>query len=393
MGTLTALHVRNAKPGRHADGKGLYLLVKPSGARSWVLRIVVSGRRRDFGLGPVDLVSLTEARDKATEGRRLVRNGLDPGVEWKRSTVSIPTFAEVARKLHETNRPGWRNAKHAAQWLSTLQTYAFPTLGRRLVDQIDASAIWSALGPIWQSKPETARRVRQRIGTVLDYAKAHGWRETEAPMRALAQIASRQQRKPGHFAAMPYAELPGFMGQLRTEAPSIGRLALQFTILTAARSGEVRGATWEEMDVDAATWSIPAERMKGGEAHTVALSPAAVEILREVRGLGSGRKGEPVFPGLRGRPLSDATLSKALGVAGGADYTVHGFRSSFRDWVAEQTSFPGEWAEAALAHKPSNKVEAAYRRTRFLEQRRKLMAAWADYLGGGGKVVRLAAAR
>ena len=215
--------------------------------------------------GQADLVTLQEARDKAIEGRRFARAGADPAVQWRRATRPVPTFEAVARQYHETNKSGWKNAKHAAQWLSTLETYAFPTLSRLLPNEVDAPLIWTVLGPIWQSKPETARRLRQRIGTVLDYAKAHGWRETDAPMRALAQIVSKQSRKKGHFAAMPYQQLPDFMAKLRHDEASVGRLALMFTILTAGRSGEVRGATWDEIDFNNNQWNLPGERMKAGK--------------------------------------------------------------------------------------------------------------------------------
>lgn len=393
MPSLTALRVKNAKPGRHSDGKGLYLLVKPSGARSWVLRVQTDGRRRDFGLGAADLVSLEEARDKAREGRKMSKAGFDPSKEWKRVREVVPTFEDAARRYHENVKRGWKNGKHGDQWLSTLETYAFPHIGQLTVDEIDAAAIQKALLSIWLVVPETARRVRQRIGAVLDYSHGQNWRAAEAPMRAVAKGLPKQPKKGNHFAAMPYGELPAFTASLRGQEATLGRLALQFTVLTAARSGEVRGATWDEIDMETGLWSIPASRMKGAEAHTVPLSEAATAILEEVRGFMSGRKDRPVFPGFKGKPLSDATLSKALRVAGGDAATVHGMRSAFRDWVAEQTSFPGEWAEAALAHALPNKVEAAYRRTKFLEQRRKMMEAWADYIGGTAKVVQLAAAQ
>lgn len=395
MGKLTALAVKNAKPGRHPDGKGLYLYVKPTGSKSWVLRVVVNGRRRDFGLGPVDLVTLQEARDKAIEGRRLARAGVVPSIEWKRAAEEIPTFADAARQYHGIVKGGWRNRKHGDQWLSTLEAHAFPLIGAKPIDQIDASAIQSVLLPIWLTLPETARRVRQRIATVLDYAKAKGWRETEAPMRAVnALMRGIKQPKGGSFAAMPYADLPAFMAKLRAKAPSIGGLALQFTILTAARSGEVRGAQWDEIDMESATWNIPAGRMKAGEPHSIPLSDPAMDILRQVAGLVTGRKGELVFPGSKGKPLSDMTLTAALKRAGGEKYTVHGFRSAFRDWGADLTGFSGDWLEAALAHAIPNKVEAAYRRTKFLDQRRsKVMPAWADYVLGNSNVIALAERR
>lgn len=390
MSKLTVIQISKAKPGRHADGKGLYLLVKPSGAKSWVLRIQVNGRRRDFGLGSADLVSLSDARDKAMEGRKLARNGLNPAMEWKKAREVMPTFEEAARRYHKHVMQGWKNGKHRDQWLSTLKTHAFQTIGDRQVTEIDAAAIQSVLLPIWLKLPETARRVRQRIGAVLDYAHGQGWRAIEAPMRAVAKGLPRQPRKAGHFAAMPYQALPQLMAKLRAADISIGRLALQFAILTAARSGEVRGATWEEIDWEGKQWNIPAERMKTGEPHSIPLSAAAVAVLEEARKLGSRSQKVPIFPGMRGGPLSDMTLTKVLRTADGGHYTVHGMRSAFRDWAAERTRFPGEWAEAALAHTLANKVEAAYRRTKFLDQRRGLMADWAEYLSDGDNVVSFA---
>ena len=391
---LTAMKVKTAKPGRHADGKGLYLLVKPSGAKSWVLRIVVNGRRRDFGLGPVDLISLEAARDKALEGRKMVRAGFDPSLEWKRAPNAVPTFEAAARRYHDNVKQGWKNGKHGAQWLSTLEAHAFPEIGQLPVNQVDAAAIQRVLLPIWLTVPETARRVRQRVAAVLDFAHGQGWRSSEAPMRAVSKGLPKQAAKRGHFAAMPYGDLPAFMSRLRENEASVGRLALQFAILTAARSGEVRGATWQEMDMDAGTWTVPAARMKAGDLHVVPLSRAALDVLRQVEVFRTGRPGEPVFPGAKGTPLSDMTLSKALRVAGGADATVHGMRSSFRDWVAEQMpSVPGDVAEAALAHAVSNKTEAAYRRAKYLDQRRDLMAAWGDYVDGHSNVIALVAKR
>ncbi|HYJ84191.1 MAG TPA: integrase arm-type DNA-binding domain-containing protein, partial [Allosphingosinicella sp.] len=261
MPGLTATEVKHAKPGRHADGKGLYLLVKPSGAKSWVMRVQVGGRRRDFGLGSFDIVSLTEARDRALECRKMAKHGLDPSLERKKAQRAIPTFEEAARSYHETVKASWCNGKHADQWLSTLKAHAFPTIGSTRVDHIDAPTVQSVLLPIWLTLPETARRVRQRIGSVLDFAHGQGWRATETPRNAINSLMKRikQPRRTGGFAAMPYAELPAFMGELRSGSPTVGRLALQFLILTAARSGEVRGACWDEIDLDKAQWNIPAE--------------------------------------------------------------------------------------------------------------------------------------
>lgn len=403
---LTVLQVRNAKPGRHADGKGLYLLVKPSGAKSWVLRVQHAGQRRDFGLGsvllerrhPVDVpmeqlreLTLAEARDKAAHGRALAKAGIDPSAAWRREQQPIPTFRHAARRYHGEVRKAWRNGKHGDQWINTLETYAFPTLGEKRVDEIGAPDIQAVLLPIWLEKPETARRVRQRISTVLDYAKGQNWRPTEAPTRAVNQLlkAIKQPRK-GNFAAMPWQELPTFFGRLRAAQPSVGRLALQFAILTAGRSGEVRGATWSEIDLGAAEWRIPPERMKRERLHIVPLVPAAIVLLHQVRELFGGAPESIVFPGAKGQPLSDATITKALRVAGGGSYTVHGFRSTFRDWAADH-GYADAWAEAALAHGVEDKTEAAYRRTTFFTQRKeKLMPAWARYaLGETSNVIAL----
>jgi len=402
MAKLNAVQVKNARPGRHADGKGLYLLVKPkpnpgtgsteSGAKSWVLRVQVAGRRRDFGLGSLDIVSLEEARDKAREGRKVAKAGLDPSLERKKAMRLIPTFKEAAERYHRAVKGSWRNGKHADQWLSTLETHAFPLIGSTRVDHIDAPTVQSVLLPIWLTLPETARRVRQRVGSVLDYAHGQSWREAETPRNAVNSLMKRikQPRRGAGFAAMPYADLPAFMAELRDGPLSVGRLGLQFLILTAGRSGEVRGAKWDEIDLEKEQWNIPAERMKAGDPHSVPLSPPAIEVLRRIRELIGTREGQPIFPGLKGQPLSDATLAKVLRVAGGDKYTVHGMRSAFRDWAAEQTTFPGDWAEAALAHTLPNKVEAAYKRTKFLEQRRQMMTAWADYLAMTSNIVRLA---
>jgi integrase len=407
---LTQKQVLAAKPGRHPDGKGLYLLVKPSGARSWVLRVQHRGVRHDWGLGSFaaekvdvaeELVPLTrrrsltlaEAREKARIGRELAKAGINPSVEWRSEELAVPTFEAAAREYHAHVAKAWRNGKHGAQWLNTLEAYAFPLLGERLVSDIDADAIQAVLMPIWLTKGETARRVRQRIGVVLDYSHGKGWRETEAPMRAVNKLLGGiKQAEKGNFEAMPWGDVPACMAKLCEADPSMGRLALRFLILTAARSGEVRGATWGEIDLEAKEWRIPGSRMKAGKPHMVPLTEPALAILKEARGLFTGKSADPVFPGLKGKPLSDATLNKALRVSGGKG-TVHGLRSAFRDWAAE-TGFNNDWAEAALAHSVSGqegKTVAAYKRTAYFEQRRdKLMPAWARYVGGMGNVVRLA---
>jgi integrase len=404
---LTVKHVLNAKPGRHADGNGLYLLVKPSGSKSWVLRVQHRGRRQDFGLGSVATESirvaiplhkrksltLTEAREKARIGRELAKAGINPATEWRHEEVVVPTFREAAEQYHAQVSKGWRNGKHGDQWLNTLKSYAFPQIGGFSVDAIDAAAVQRVLTPIWLTKGETARRVRQRIGVVLDYAHGKGWRQTEAPMHAVGQLMGGiKQPKGRNFAAMPYNELPPFMKQLASADFSVGRIALQFLVLAAARSGEVRKARWKDIDIEAAEWRVPAENAKTGRVHVVPLTRKAIELVEEVRVVFGDKPDQLLFPGLSGI-MSDATLAKVLRVNGGADYTVHGFRSSFRDWAAE-AGFADAWAEAALAHTNPNRTESAYRRTTFFDQRKnRLMPAWASYcVGPASNVMRFPSA-
>jgi integrase len=381
MGRLTAARLKNlTEPGRYSDGDGLFLVVKPAGGRNWVLRALCGGKRRDIGLGPLKSVDLGDAREAAHQIRRQIAKGLDPIVERKRERQVIPNFRDAAKMVHVEHKASWKNGKHQNQWLSTLESYTFPKLGNRLVSDIGAPEIRDVLAPIWLSKPETARRVRQRIGTVLDWACVKGFRTSEAPLRSLSKGLPRQPKKDGHFAAMSYADVPEFMTQLR-ERESIGRLALEALILTAARSGEIRFARWAEVDMDAALWSIPAERMKMGRPHVVPLSPEVIEVFRKAAKFRASGI-DLIFPGQKlKKPMSDMTLLKVLRDMN-AGVTVHGFRSAFRDWVADQTNYPGEVAEAALAHAISNKVEAAYRRTDFLGKRRDLMRDWASYCLG-----------
>ncbi|MGI8705069.1 MAG: tyrosine-type recombinase/integrase [Sphingomicrobium sp.] len=378
MGKLNPLQVRNVKePGRYHDGDGLLLEVRPGGSKSWVARLQSNGTRRDYGLGSFKDVSLAEARDKARDYRKHLRAGVDPLEAKRKSIERIPTFCDAAKAVHAEHKPGWRNGKHSAQWLATLQTYVFSHFGNLRIDQVDTGHVRDALAEIWLTKPETARRVRQRIGTVLDYAHGKGWRAHPFGMGAVNKSLPRQPRKTGRFEAMPYSRVPQFLDATRKRM-SMGRLALEALVLTAARSGEIRGANWSEVDLDAATWTVPAERMKAGKTHVVPLSPAALDVFRRAAELRIGGS-DYVFHGMkRGRPLSDMTLLKVVRDMG-QPFTVHGFRSAFRDWAAEKTSFAGEIAEAALAHAIQNKVEAAYRRTDFLEKRRELMDAWGAF--------------
>lgn len=381
MGNLSALKIRNLKePGRYSDGDGLILDVSSSGRGSWVVRIQSGGKRRDIGLGSLSTLSLADAREEAARVRREVRSGVDPVAERRKAREIIPSFRDAAVRVHTEHKAAWKNGKHQAQWISTLETYVFPSIGDRLVSDIEGPAIRDVLAAIWLVKPETARRVRQRIGTVLDWSYAKGFRATEAPMRSLARGLPRQPRKQGHFAALPFDEVPAMIISLRKRV-SVGRLALEFLILTATRSGEARGCTWSEIDLKKRLWTVPAERMKAGKAHTIPLTKAALDVLERAT-LFRCKASDFVFPGQNPkRALSDMTLLKILRDMD-AGVTVHGFRSSFRDWVAEETNYPGEIAEAALAHAIPNKVEAAYRRTDFLEKRKGLMADWAAFCTG-----------
>lgn len=392
MGNLTATAVKAAsEPGRYGDGDGLFLLVGKRGGKSWMVRIQKDGRRRDIGLGSASKVPLKLARQRAGEVREQVEAGIDPVAE-RAKAAGIPTFREAAKLVHAEHKGSWKNAKHKAQWLSTLESYAFPAFGDRSVAHVDAPAVRDALAAIWLEKPETARRLRQRIRTVIDWAVAKGYREGALAMPVIDKALPKQRAKVRHHKAVPYAELPAFIDKLR-QSESMGRLALEAVILTAARSGEVRLATWGELDLNAATWKVPAERMKAGREHVVPLSAPAVALFERMK---AHRRDDTdaalVFPGAkRGRPLSDMTLTKAMRDMG-REETPHGFRSTFRDWVAEQTTWPADLAEAALAHVVSDKTVAAYQRGSMLEKRRELMAAWADYCEGasGGNVVRLA---
>ncbi len=378
MGKLTALKIRSLiEPGRYSDGDGLFLEINGKGAASWVLRIQNKGKRQDIGLGSLKAVSLKDAREAAFLTRKKIAQGIDPVAERKQERQVIPTFRKAAEMVHEEHQKAWKNGKHQDQWISTLKTYAFPKMGDRLVSEIEGPLIRDVLAPIWLTKPETARRVRQRIGTVLDWSYARGFRATEAPMRSLSKGLPRQPKKDNHFAALPYASVPNFLDKLG-ERESVGRIALEALVLTAARSGEIRGATWSELDLEAALWTIPAERMKMGRMHVVPLAPEAVAVFERAKTFKVGAS-ELVFPGQNvKKPLSDMTLLKILRDMDLA-VTVHGFRSAFRDWVAEQTDYSGEIAEAALAHTISNRVEAAYRRTDFLDKRRLLMRDWAVF--------------
>lgn len=376
---LTAVQVRQLKlPGRYADGNGLYLEVTAAGTKHWLLRLVVQGRRRDIGLGSTTLVPLVEAREKALFFRKIAREGGDPIAERDKLKPTIPTFREAAERVHAENAPSWKNPKHAAQWLTTVKTYAFPELGDRPVNEIDSPHLLRVLSPIWLAKPETARRLKQRLGTVFDWAKAAGYRQGDNPMEGVERGLPKQTGTKEHHAALPYAQVPGFIATLRAgDATMTVKLAFEFLILTAARTGEVLGATWDEIDFEEQTWTVPATRMKAKKAHRVPLCPRAVEILKQARAFGGQG---PIFPGRSaGKPLSNTAFLMVLRRLD-LDVTAHGFRSAFRDWASEETNFPREVCEMALSHTVENRVEAAYRRGDLFEKRRQLMKAWSTYL-------------
>jgi integrase len=398
---LTPLAVKNAKPGRHADGGGLHLLVKDTGARSWVYRFMLKGKARDIGLGAAgpDGVSLAKARDLASALRLKVKAGIDPLEERQReaaqalassqaAAIAGMTFKAVAETYIGSNEASWRNEKHRQQWRNTLIHYVYPVIGQLPVAEIGTAHVLQILEPIWQTKPETASRIRGRIETILDSAKARGYRGGENPARWRGHIAqilpARSKLTRGHHKALPYEAIPAFMTKLR-ERTAMAALALEFVILTAARTNEVLGATWSEVDLDKAVWTVPASRMKAGKEHRVPLSPRAVEILEALKPLGK----DSLFPAEKGDRLSGMAMSMLLRRMD-MKCTVHGFRSAFRDWAAERTGYAHEVCEMALAHVIGNQTEAAYRRGDLFDKRRRLMADWAAYCSGseaaGGNV-------
>ncbi|PYE40490.1 integrase [Rhizobium sp. PP-F2F-G20b] len=369
-----------AKAGRHGDGGGLYLVVDASGAKRWVFLYRREGRLREMGLGGLNAVTLARARELATTARAQLQAGVDPIAAKAVVIASKPTFGEVADDFVTDMTPQFRNAKHIAQWTMTLTTYA-AALRPKPVDEVMTADVLNVLKPLWSQKPETASRLRGRIERVLDAAKAKGYRSGENPALWRGHLDKllprRQKLTRGHHAAMPYADVPAFVRQLR-DRPALSARALEFTILTAARSGETYGATWKEIDLKAAVWTVPKERMKAQREHRVPLAPQALQIVKELSLLGTDPEAF-VFPGQKkGRPLSVMAMEMILRRMN-IDVTVHGFRSSFRDWCGEATEFPREVAEAALAHVVGDETERAYRRGDALEKRRKLMVAWADY--------------
>lgn len=395
MGKLTATEVKAKKaPGRYGDGDGLFLLIGRSGSKSWVVRVQKGGKRRDIGVGSAAKVSLALARERAAKVRSQIEVGIDPVAE-RRKAAGIPTFREAAALVHAEHVKGWKggkDGKHGKQWLTTLETYAFPAFGDAAVSVVDDAAVRDVLAVIWLTKPETARRLRQRIRTVIDWTVAKGYRDASLAMPKIDKALPKQRDKPKHHAALAYADVPKFIAELR-ERETIGRLALEGLILTVVRSGDLRGMKWAEVDLEQKLWRVPVDigRGKGGRVHTVPLSNAMIDVLDRAM---KHKRGDTdlVFPGvMRGKQLSENTLCKVARDMG-YPITAHGFRSTFADWVNEKTTFRREVREAALAHVNPNKVEASYSRTDYLDKRRPMMEAWARYCVGadGGNVVRLA---
>jgi len=398
---LTAQMVKQVNaPRYYGDGGGLVLRVSDSGSKVWLYRYKAHGRVREMGLGPVRDVSLAEARDAAREARRLRRTGIDP-IDAKRErkatarldAAKMITFAQCATAYIENHRSAWTNPKHAAQWETTLRTYAYPVFGNLPVAAIDTALVVKVLDPIWSEKPETAGRLRGRVEAVLDFAKVRGYRDGENPALWKGHLSNalpalRKVRKVKHHAALPYAEIGDFIADLR-EREGGAAAALEFAILTAARTAEALGARWSEIDMAEGIWTVPAERMKADVEHRVPLSHEAMAVLRRME---AQKVNDVIFSGQTpGRALSNMALLMMLRRMNRDDITAHGFRSTFRDWAAERTGFPREVVEMALAHKVGNKVEAAYLRSELFEKRRLLMQRWGDFCdqpaAGGAAVV------
>jgi len=389
-GKLTKALARSLGAGRHADGNGLYLVVDPSGARRWVVRVTVKGQknrqgkplRTDFGLGGANIVTLDDARARALEYRRMAKQGLNPRYN---ATKEIPTFEEIAKQVHIERMPTWKNPKHGQQWINTLAEYAFPKIGRMPVSTIGQPEVFSCLSPIWTSKHETARRVAQRIKSVLDVANSKGHREGENPVTAVqeAGVLPKVSKKVEHHKAMDWRDVPAFFRELQGRS-AMAASALMFTCLTGSRTSEALKARWAEFDFDAKLWTIPAERMKNDVQHRVPLTDAMLDIIEPLKALRS----EYVFEGQkRNKPLSNMAMLMLLRRMNREGVTVHGFRSTFRDWAAEVAEAPREVAEMSLSHKVGSDVERAYARSDLLDRRRALMEWWTEYVAGSATKV------
>jgi integrase len=385
---LNAMQVKKlSSPGRYADGNCLYLTISESGSKSWLLRIVVRGRRRDMGLGSVDLVSLEEARDLARQYRRIARSGGDPLLDRQALRGQLISFREAAVQVHELNVPSWGNDKHASQWLSSLEIHVFPIIGSMPVSQITSADVLKVLAPIWIEKADTAKKIRQRLRMIIKWARAQGYFTGDDPVELAEQALPKVKASGAHFRSVSYDDLPEIIDRLHASSVSLAtRLALEFLILTASRTTEVLEAHWSEIDLDKKLWVIPAERMKASRDHEVPLTERMIEILQTAAELKLDNG--LIFPSaLNGKAMSNNTLRLALQKRLGVDATVHGMRSAFKDWAAETTTYPNEVSEMALAHSIGSKVEAAYRRGNLLTKRRQMMADWDAFLTGKDRKV------
>ena len=381
---LTAKFVENvSEAGKYYDQHGLFLHVRPSGAKKWLQRYTFQGRRREIGLGSAKIVSVATARKNAHQNLVLVSAGIDP-IEDKKQDSIIPKFEVAARKVYEDNRPTWRNAKHAAQFITTLETYAFPVIGSMSVKEINSSHILRILSPIWVTKAETAKRVRQRLSTVFKYCVAQQWRTDDPANIAIVEALPNPKRKVQHRKSISYNDVSGFIETVSQSSAGLStKLGLEFLILTATRSGEVRKARWDE--VNGSLWTIPAERMKAGVAHRIPLPSRCIEILAEAKTINQGSGF--IFEGTKpNKPLSENTFNKLIKELG-LEVHAHGFRTSFRTWTQEKTNYPREIAEAALAHSLRDKAEAAYARSDLLEKRAEMMEAWAQFISADASEV------
>ena len=378
---LSATRVRALRqPGRYSDGDGLHLFIHKSGRKSWVQRITVEGRRRDIGLGGYPAVSLAQARKRASDNRETIGNGRDPVAEKRRA--AMPTFGQCAYTVHEVNKPRWRNGSHTSAWIQTLERHAFPKIGNKPIDTISRTDVLAVLTPIWSTKPETARRVRQRMRTIFRWAMANELIEANPAGEAIDGALPSMPKVKAHLRALPYQEVGQALRIVDASQTSpASKHCFRFLVFTAGRSGEARGATWDEIDLRAATWTIPGSRMKAGVEHRVPLSDQSLEVLMLAHQLEDGSGLCFPSPMRSGRMLSDMTLTKILRVNGLAERaTVHGFRTSFRTWTMEQTDAPWAVGEAALAHQLGGSVEQAYARSDLFDRRRALMQQWADYI-------------
>ena len=378
---LSATRVKTLRePGRYSDGNGLHLFISKKGGKSWVHRITIDGRRRDIGLGGYPAVSLAQARQRSSDNRAAIGNGMDPVAEKRKPAT--PTFSEAAYAVHEANKPRWRNGSHTLAWIQTLERHAFPKIGCKPIDEISRTDVLAVLTPIWSTRPETARRVRQRTRTIFRWAMANELIEANPAGEAIDGALPSMPKVKAHLRALPYQEVgPALKTFEASQASQASKQSLRLLVLTAARSGEARGAAWDEIDLEGATWTIPGPRMKAGVEHRVPLSEQALQVLMEAQKLEDGSGlcfPSPLRPG---RMLSDMTLTKILRVNALADRaTVHGFRTSFKTWTMEQTDTPWAVGEAALAHQLGGSVEQAYARSDLFDRRRVLMQQWADYL-------------